>query len=86
MLEAMAAGVPVVATAVGGTPEVLDQGRAGYLVPPGQPEALALVMAQVLTDRAAAAERTQQARRFVGEEYSQAGMFRRFEALYEELL
>jgi glycosyltransferase involved in cell wall biosynthesis len=41
VLEAMAASVPVVATAVGGTPELLDEGVSGYLVPPGNPAALA---------------------------------------------
>jgi glycosyltransferase involved in cell wall biosynthesis len=39
-LEASAAGVPVVATAVGGTPEAVADGETGYLVPPGDPTAL----------------------------------------------
>jgi glycosyltransferase involved in cell wall biosynthesis len=41
ILEACAAGVPVVATAVGGTPEVLQDGVSGFLVPPDDPAALA---------------------------------------------
>ena len=48
LLEAMAAGVPIVATAVGGVPEVLDGGRVGRLVPYGDPEALAEGIREVL--------------------------------------
>lgn len=47
-LEASAAGVPVVATAVGGTPEVVADGRTGYLVPPGDPAALAARVIELL--------------------------------------
>jgi len=50
VLEAFAAGTPVVATAVGGTPEVVEDGESGYLVPPGDPSALARRMLDVLGD------------------------------------
>lgn len=47
-LEASAAGVPVVATAVGGTPEVVADGRTGFLVRPGDPPALAAKLTELL--------------------------------------
>lgn len=50
VLEAGAAGVPVVATAVGGTPEVVAHGTTGFLVPPGDPVGLAERLAQLLAD------------------------------------
>ncbi len=49
-LEASAAGVPVVATAVGGTPEVIADGETGWLVPPGNPAALAARMIELLAN------------------------------------
>src|ERR1700722_1017323 len=49
-LEASAAGVPVVATAVGGTPEVVIDGETGFLVQPGQPEAIAAKVGVLLGD------------------------------------
>ena len=50
ILEVMGAGVPVVATSVGGVPEVVDPPNAGWLVPPEDPEALAQVVRNVLCD------------------------------------
>jgi glycosyltransferase involved in cell wall biosynthesis len=49
-LEASAAGVPVVATAVGGTPEVVSDGETGFLVPSGQPDAIAERVSRLLAD------------------------------------
>jgi glycosyltransferase involved in cell wall biosynthesis len=51
-LEASAAGVPVVATAVGGTPEVVADGSTGFLVPSGDPAALAANVWELLRDPA----------------------------------
>jgi len=50
LLEAMAAGTPIVATAVGGVPDVLDQGRTGRLVPYGDANALAGALRSVVDD------------------------------------
>ncbi len=52
-LEASAAGVPVVATAVGGTPEVVRDGQTGWLVPPGKPVPFAERIQRLLKDRSA---------------------------------
>ena len=51
MLEAMAAGVPVVATAVGGIPEIVADGESGLLTPRGDAQALARALETVLSDR-----------------------------------
>jgi glycosyltransferase involved in cell wall biosynthesis len=50
VLESLAAGVPVVATAVGGTPEIVEHGVTGCLVPPGNADALARCMIDVLSN------------------------------------
>ncbi len=62
LAEAMAAGVPIVATDVGACREVLQGGRCGLLVAPGDPAALAEGIAAVLGDRPAALERAVAAR------------------------
>ncbi|HET7232096.1 MAG TPA: glycosyltransferase family 4 protein [Longimicrobium sp.] len=56
VVEAMAAGVPVVATRTGGIPELVEDGRTGTLVPPGDPRALAGALAALLAGPALARE------------------------------
>ncbi len=51
IIEAMAAGLPVVATDVGGVAELVDEGSTGRLVPAGDPEAMARGLADVLADK-----------------------------------
>src|SRR5207302_1361596 len=52
LLEAMAMGLPVVATSVGGTPQVVTQGVEGLLVPSGSPDALAAAIGDLAGDAA----------------------------------
>jgi glycosyltransferase involved in cell wall biosynthesis len=82
LLEAMAAGRPCVATAVGGTPEVLADGRTGWLVPPADPAALAQALAQALGDRVEAARRGLAAREETTRRRSIGAMVRAFEDFY----
>jgi glycosyltransferase involved in cell wall biosynthesis len=72
VLEAMAAGTPVVASAVSGIPEVVVDGETGWLVPPESPAALAATLAAVLADPAEAARRGAAGRRRVVENYNPA--------------
>jgi glycosyltransferase involved in cell wall biosynthesis len=51
ILEALAVGVPVIATAVGGSPEVIDSGKDGLLVPPADPNALAESICLLVKDK-----------------------------------
>jgi glycosyltransferase involved in cell wall biosynthesis len=63
ILEAMATGVPVVASRLSAIPEAITDGETGLLVPPGDAEALAAAIARVLQDRALAERLIAQARR-----------------------
>jgi glycosyltransferase involved in cell wall biosynthesis len=84
LIEALAAGRPVVATAVGGTPDLLGGGRRGALVPPGDPEALAAAIAAAL--REPSPQRAEEARRYVMEHHSVDRLLADVDALYRRLL
>jgi glycosyltransferase involved in cell wall biosynthesis len=86
LLEAMAAGRACVATAVGGTPEVLHDGETGWLVPPGEPGALADALEQALTRPGEARRRGAAAQRATREEMSIEAMVRRHEEFYERAI
>lgn len=86
LLESMAGRVPVVATRVGGTPEVIEHGREGLLVPPRDAPALAEAIGAILTDPLLAGALRDQARRRVERQFSFDRMVRENEDLYIELL
>lgn len=86
LLESMAAGTPVVATRVGGTPEAIDDGEHGLLVPPRDAAALARAMSAVLGDELLARRLGARARARVAERYSFDQMARATESLYERVL
>ncbi|MDB5100447.1 MAG: glycosyl transferase group 1 [Cyanobacteria bacterium RYN_339] len=84
--EAMAAGLPVVATPVGGVPEIVSHGETGWLVPPRMPAALALRLIALLADPGVAHAMGQAGRERVVEGFTLDRMTSRFEGLYHELL
>jgi glycosyltransferase involved in cell wall biosynthesis len=86
ILEAMAAGCPVVATSVGGIGEAVTDGETGLLVPPSDAGALAAAIRRVLSDADFAGRLARAARVAVAEGFSSEAMVRRTAGLYEELL
>ena len=86
LLESMAAGAPLVATRVGGTPEALGDGENGLLVPPADSAALAASIATLLNDRELAARLGHAARRRIAERFSVDRMVRSTQELYSDLL
>ncbi len=86
LLEAMQAGVPVVASAVGEIPNLLDGGRFGRLVPPGDVDSLAEALDDVYHHPDEAYERAARARKHVLEEYGVEKTARRYGELYRTLL
>jgi len=86
LLEAMAAGKPVVATAVGGTPEAVTEGDTGLLIPPRDAGALAGALERLLTDPALARHLGANARAHVREHYSLDRLGREINEIYGELV
>ncbi|BDG05849.1 glycosyltransferase [Anaeromyxobacter oryzae] len=86
ILEAMAIRLPVVATAVGGTPEIVRDGVNGWLVPPGAPGALARRIADALAASPAVRRRMgERGRKIVEDEFDVRQMRIGYDALYDDL-
>lgn len=86
ILESMAAGKPVVATRVGGNPELVTEGVTGLLVPPADPDSLAEAVLSLLRDPPAARTMGATARERVATEFSVAAMVHKHERLYERMV
>jgi sugar transferase (PEP-CTERM/EpsH1 system associated) len=85
ILEAMACGLPVVATRVGGNAELVEEGRTGFLVARGDPTAMATALAGYVHDSGLRRDHGAAARQRIEEQFSLDGMVARYTDLYDEL-
>jgi len=86
LLEAMAAGLPVVATRVGGVPDVVEEGASGLLVDPADPAGMAGAVLGLLGDEERAATMGRRGRALVRERHDIDAVVRRVEETYARLL
>jgi N-acetyl-alpha-D-glucosaminyl L-malate synthase BshA len=85
-LEAMASGVPVVATRVGGLPEVVEHGVTGFLAPLGDVDQMAEYVVQILSDCATCRSFSKAARERAREHFDYRDIVPQYEAVYERVL
>jgi glycosyltransferase involved in cell wall biosynthesis len=86
LLEAMAAGIPIVATRVGGNPEIALHDQTALLVPPADPTALADALMRLLTDRDLASRLTMAAQARATVEFSEQCYRQRLSSVYAEAI
>lgn len=86
LLEAMGMGLPAVTTPVGGIPEVIEDGREGYLVQPGNEHEIADRIVRLLGNPVLRAELGRNGRRKIQEKYSAERVAKQWASLYEGLL
>jgi len=85
VLEAMASGLPVVATEVGDVPRLVEDGRTGFVVPPRDPERLASALEKLLRDPEGARGMGAAGRATVDRRFSSTVTVRNMARLYSEL-
>jgi N-acetyl-alpha-D-glucosaminyl L-malate synthase BshA len=85
-LEAMSCGTPVVASNVGGIPEVVEDGECGLLFPPGEVEAMAEGAIEILSDPVRWHAMSHASRRIAEERFSAAAVVSAYESYYERVL
>ena len=86
VMEAMAAGLPVVATAVGGVPNLLENGREGFIVPPGSVQDLSKAMSLLLGNQDLRQYLGRAAARRAKEHSDVSAMVQAYEEMYEDLV
>jgi glycosyltransferase involved in cell wall biosynthesis len=86
LLEAMSVGVPVVATRVGGIPEVLGYGRAGVLIPENSSEDIATAIISLFGNPEKRAELGRQGQSIVGDRYNSRRMAEQYLEIYKKLI
>ena len=85
-LEAMATGLPIVATGVGGNPEIIEDGVTGLLTPPADPEAMAGMILRYIEDPRLAAAHGQAGRSRAVQQFSMSRMTEGYGAVYKGLV
>ena len=86
LLEAMAAGCPVIASAVGGTPELIEDGRTGLLFAPGSADALSACMARLCADPALRTSLSRSALEHVARQHAVPALVAATSAVYDRCL
>ncbi|MDQ5846711.1 MAG: glycosyltransferase family 4 protein, partial [Acidobacteriota bacterium] len=86
LLEAMAAGVPIVATAVGGVPEMIENNDTALLVPANDPQAMADAIARILNDENLAAQLAQNAGELVSSRFSPEAYVQALTEVYRSVI
>lgn len=84
ILEAMSAGLPVIASAVGGVPELVEHGVTGYLIPPGETKALGTTLGQLIADPGLRRRLGDAGRRAWQERFTLEHMVKKTEAIYQK--
>jgi len=82
LLEAMAAGCPIVATNVGGNPSIIQNGYNGSLIEPGNPDIIASEIIKVLSDKKVLLKYANNSRNIFRDKFSAQMMTRKYENLY----
>jgi len=86
LLEAMAAGVPIVATSVGGIPEIVTDRKTGLLIQPGSPDDMAAALALLLSDPRLSESLVSNARELITNRYSPQSRTQSLVKLYEQVM